>query len=75
MPGFDFGDVLVGDDGHNMVQGLGGVDCMDGRGGRDVISYEADAAYGGTSAVIVDLANGMRSMALAWATSWSTSKT
>lgn len=58
MPGFDFGDVLAGDGGHNMFQGLGGVDCLDGGGGRDVVSYEADAAYGGTSAVIVDLANG-----------------
>ncbi len=53
------GDVLLGGDGPSMIQGLRGVDLIDGgAGGGDTVSYEADAAFDGAAGVIVDLAAG-----------------
>ncbi|WP_342220996.1 C80 family cysteine peptidase [Candidatus Fukatsuia endosymbiont of Tuberolachnus salignus] len=42
------GDILIGDEGDNQLNGRGGFDNLQGRGGNDVLSLEQGAAEGGT---------------------------
>ena len=52
-------DRLVGDAGANTLVGLAGMDLLDGKAGIDTVSYAEDAAFGGPSGVLVDLAAGI----------------
>ena len=52
-------DTFNGDAGfYNFFWGLNGSDVYNGGGGVDEVRYDADANYGGTAGVIVDLAAG-----------------
>ncbi|EGY28786.1 RTX toxin [Candidatus Regiella insecticola 5.15] len=42
------GDILIGDEGDNQLNGRGGLDYLQGRGGNDVLSLEQGEAEGGT---------------------------
>lgn len=60
--GSEFGDVLLGDDGDNVLVGGGGLDLLGGRLGDDVLDGGSDGAYaswaGSEGRVVVDLAAG-----------------
>ena len=51
-------DTMKGDDDYNVFYGLAGDDSIDGGGGKDGISFERDALHGGTSGVVVRMADG-----------------
>lgn len=51
-------DVLRGNGNANTFEGGAGADAIDGRGGRDVVSYARDADWGGTDGIRVNLAAG-----------------
>jgi Ca2+-binding RTX toxin-like protein len=52
-------DSITGDSGDNRLVGLAGNDTLDGGAGRnDTADYSRDAGFGGTGAVLVDLAAG-----------------
>lgn len=48
-------DVFIGNADNNQFRGLGGGDFINGGSGFDTMSYQSDAAFGGTGAVIVNL--------------------
>jgi Ca2+-binding RTX toxin-like protein len=61
--GTNFADNFLGSSTQNFRQerydGLGGADTINGQGGYDVASYQADANNGGTAAVNVNLGTGV----------------
>ncbi len=50
-------DFLRGNASNNQFEGGAGADYIDGRGGRDTVSYAQDAGWGGTDGIRVNLAN------------------
>ena len=51
--GSSHGDTLIGDDGDNWIEGVGGADSLDGGGGRDEVGY-----WNSDEGVSVNLATG-----------------
>lgn len=52
-------DTIAGSEADEVFQGLGGNDEINGGGGSDAVSYEADKRYGGLFGVSVDLELGV----------------
>ncbi len=51
-------DTLTGDGTANLLQGMAGDDTLDGGSGSDTADYSADAFFGGSAGVTVNLATG-----------------
>nr|WP_318246014.1 calcium-binding protein [Seohaeicola saemankumensis] len=65
-----FSDDLRGDNGSNRFDPLSGSDYIDGRGGRDEVSYSSDHYYddrgGGRTGIIADLRDGLVRNTTGW---------